>query len=241
MLWGGNRERRSERERTRQQEKELQTSFFPTQPASPDVYGLYKLLRARECPPLSSKQQQCRSPDLSLSFSFPLTFSLSLQSWLTHYKSIQTVKHWRQLGKRTIARLQRHSIMTISVLSTRFLKKFNLELFFFPFFPNFHTRLSNSILLLILACTCSKIATVKSIRYNSSISISSKTAPGQEMIWLLCHVFSLTPSPQFRHRLLFSPSPLASLCQKYICSLSVVCVPALFPAHVVSNRPTWVR
>lgn len=27
--------------------------FSPTQPSSPDVYGLYKLSRARECPPLS--------------------------------------------------------------------------------------------------------------------------------------------------------------------------------------------
>lgn len=83
----------------------LQTSFFPTQPSSPDVYGLYKLLRARECPPLRSEQQQCRSPDLSLSLS-PL---LSL-SWLPHCKSIQTHKRWRQLGNRTIAILQRLSI-----------------------------------------------------------------------------------------------------------------------------------
>lgn len=39
-----------------------------------------------------------------------------------------------------------------------------------------------------------------------------------------------------------SLSHIASLCvRRYSLSLSVVCCSALFPAHVVSNRPTWVR
>lgn len=100
-----------------ERERALQTSFFPTQPSSPDVYGLYKLLRARECPPLWSEQQQCRSPDLSLSHSLSLSRSLFLSlslSWLPHCKSIQTHKQRQQLGNRTIAILQWHSIMTTS-------------------------------------------------------------------------------------------------------------------------------
>lgn len=64
----------------RERERALQTSFFPTQPSSPDVYGLYKLLRARECPPLWSEQQQCRSPDLSLPLSVFLSLSFCLDS-----------------------------------------------------------------------------------------------------------------------------------------------------------------
>ncbi len=72
------RRRERERKRVRGRERALQTSSFPTQPSSPDVYGLYKLLRAWECPPLWSEQQQCRSPDLSLPLSLSLSLSLSL-------------------------------------------------------------------------------------------------------------------------------------------------------------------
>ncbi len=79
----GRRERESKRARERERERALQTSFFPTQPSSPDVYGLYKLLRARECPPLWSEQQQCRSPDLSLPLSLSLLLCLSLSFFLS--------------------------------------------------------------------------------------------------------------------------------------------------------------
>lgn len=37
------------------------TSFFLTQPSNPDVYGLYKLLRARECPPLWSSSAEAQT------------------------------------------------------------------------------------------------------------------------------------------------------------------------------------
>lgn len=47
-----------EKQRVGQRHREKVLSFFPTQPSSPDVYGLYKLLRARECPPLQSRQQK---------------------------------------------------------------------------------------------------------------------------------------------------------------------------------------
>lgn len=91
-----------------ERERALQTSFFPTQPSSPDVYGLYKLLRARECPPLRSEQQRCRSPDLSLSLSL---FALCLDSFTVNPSRH---KQRRQLGNRTVARLQWLSIMATS-------------------------------------------------------------------------------------------------------------------------------
>lgn len=77
--------------------------FFLTQPSNPDVYGLYKLLRARECPPLWSSSAEPRL----ITFPFP-SFSLSL---LPRCKSIQTHKRQRQLGNRATTILQHHSIM----------------------------------------------------------------------------------------------------------------------------------
>lgn len=80
-----------------------QSSFFLTQPSSPDVYGLYKLSRARECPSLWSSSAEAQT----YHFPFP-SFSLSL---LPRCKSIQTHKQQRQLGNRATTILQRHSIM----------------------------------------------------------------------------------------------------------------------------------
>lgn len=78
----------------------LQNSFLPTQPSSPDVYGLYKLLRMS---PHSEAGAQ--------------TYH-SLGHKPSCYKSIQTQQSRRQLRNTTTTILQQHWLITTSKYHT---------------------------------------------------------------------------------------------------------------------------
>lgn len=79
--------------------------FFPLLSLQAQMfYGLYKLLRARECPPIWRSGAEAQT----YHFPFPPFSSLSQ---LPRCKSIPTHKQQRQLGNRAATILQHHSIM----------------------------------------------------------------------------------------------------------------------------------
>lgn len=197
------RERRGEGEREGER-KSSRPPFFPTQPSSPDVYGLYKLLRARRMSPTlmwAAAREPRRTVTLPLSFSLSPSLSLSVcLDSLVAYPS-----------RHTTAGKQNYCYSQKSLSHDRRARPRKRIHILFP-----------------------KI--VVSILFYSRIYFIDLL---KKCLYVVYSPYSHTPPPS-------PPSPSAPppMCcvlldpasrhLRFSCS-------ALFPAHVVSNRPTWVR